>query len=183
MRGILVSNNYGSIATQERLLQDAAFLRQALERDCGHDPGETPGHPILVALSGLPGTGKSYFAGELTKLVPLLVLESDRVRKLLVPKPKYTQGEHSRVFDVCHLLIEEYLSQGCRLLFDATNLTEYFRRPLYRICDRLSVPLVLVRFTASRETVRHRLEDRGRSARPRNKVPSVGRRASSWKRL
>ena len=166
MKGMLVSNNNGSIATQERLLRDAAFLRQALERDCGRDPGRPPGHPILIALSGLPGTGKSHFAGELTKLVPILVLESDRVRKLLVPKPKYTQGEHSRVFDVCHLLIEEYLSQGRHLLFDATNLTEYFRRPLYRICDRLSVPLVLVRFTASRDTVRHRLEDREAGLHP-----------------
>ena len=114
----------------------------------------------LVALSGLPGTGKSHFARELIKQVTLLVLESDRIRKLLVPKPQYTREEHSRVFAVCHLLIEEYLALGRRVLFDATNLTEAFRRPLYLICHRLSVPLFLVWFTASQDIVRARLTER-----------------------
>ena len=123
---------------------------------------------MLVALSGLPGTGKSHFARELTKLVSFLVLESDRVRKLLVPQPKYTRGEHSRVFRVCHLLIEDYLARGRRVLFDATNLTEGFREPLYLICERLSVPLTMLRFTAPRAVVRRRLEERALGLNPQD---------------
>jgi predicted kinase len=119
-----------------------------------------------VVLSGLPGTGKSHFAGELTRLVPFQVLGSDRIRKLLVPKPRYTPGEHSRVFPACHRLIEIYLARGCRVLYDATNLTKSSRRPLYRICERLDVPLALVRFTAPQETVRRRLADRAVKPKP-----------------
>tara|TARA_B100000315_G_scaffold255968_1_gene300716 strand:- start:498 stop:1055 length:558 start_codon:yes stop_codon:yes gene_type:complete len=117
-------------------------------------------------LSGLPGTGKSYFAGELAQLVPFQVLGSDQIRKLLVPRPRYTRGEHARVFGACHLLIETYLAQGCRVLYDATNLTESSRRPLYLICERLAVPLVLVRFTAPVETVRRRLAERAMKPHP-----------------
>jgi hypothetical protein len=150
------------------LSEDVARLREVLERDDVSGAGGLAGRPspinrespILVALSGLPGAGKSYFARGLTRRVPFLVLESDRLRKALVPRPKYSPEEHSRVFAACHLLIEKYLAQGRRVLFDATNLTESFRRPLYRITDRLGVPLVLVRLTAPRKTVRRRLADR-----------------------
>ena len=146
--------------TAQQVLRDAAVLRRALGNDQEKHRANLQERPILVVLSGLPGTGKSHFARELTRLAPFFVVESDRVRKLLVPKPKYTPGEHSRVFKVCHLLIEENLAQGRRVLFDATNLTESFRRPLYLICDRLSVQLTILRFTAPVEVVRRRLADR-----------------------
>jgi len=152
--------------SRQQVLSDAAFLRNALEPNQGEDGASAQGPPILVVLSGLPGTGKSYFGRELVKLAPFFVLESDRVRKLLVANPKYTPGEHSRVFNVCHLLIEDYLARGRRVLFDATNLTESFRRPLYQICDRLSVPLTLLRFTAPLDTVRRRLADRAGGLHP-----------------
>ncbi len=148
------------------MLRDAAFLREALRADEDNLGANPRGGPMLVVLSGLPGTGKSHFARELTKLVSFLVLESDRVRKLLVARPKYTRGEHSRVFRACHLLIEDYLARGCRVLFDATNLTESFRQPLYFVCERLSVPLTLLRFTAPRAVVRRRLEERALGLHP-----------------
>ncbi len=157
-----------SLFSQQQVLRDAHVLRQTLEQDGKKGLAKASGLPILVALSGLPGTGKSHFAGELTELVHFIVLESDRVRKLLAPKPKYTPGEHARVFKACHLLIEDYLSQGCQVLFDATNLTESFRRPLYQISDRLSVPLALLKFTAPEETVRRRLRDRAAGLNPGN---------------
>ena len=145
---------------EKQSLKDASFLREALglDADKQRDGGSPQG--TLVALSGLPGTGKSHFARELTKQLSFLVLESDRIRKLLVYKPEYTGEEHSRVFAVCHLLIEDYLAKGRRVLFDATNLTEAFRRPLHLICQRLSVPLLLVWCTASQDVVKARLAER-----------------------
>ena len=160
-------NNGKTGAQQAQLLRDARILRRHLKRDganCLKQYGTsgrlTQDRPILVALCGLPGAGKTYFARELTKLVPFWVLESDRIRKALVPKPKYTPGEHSRVFNVCHLLIEDYLSQGRRVLFDATNLTENFRLPLRQISRRQNARLVLVMLTAPRDIIRQRLQDR-----------------------
>ena len=143
-------------------------MRTALESEEGEEWDHTEGAATLVALCGLPGTGKSYFARKLTEFIPLVVLESDRLRKLLVMEPRYTPDEHSRVFNACHSLIEDLLYQGRRVLFDATNLTESFRQPLYRICDKLSVPLILVRFTAPQEVVRHQLEERAKGLHPGN---------------
>lgn len=145
---------------EAELEQDEARLRRVLDPEANVGPAGACRRPFLIVLSGLPGTGKSYFARALTRRVPFLVLASDRLRKALVSQPKYTPSEHSRVFAVCHRLIEEYLADGHRVLFDATNLTESFRQPLYHIADRLGVPLVTVRFTAPLEVVRRRLEAR-----------------------
>ena len=98
--------------------------------------------------------------------MPLLVLESDRLRKVLAPNPKYTRGESARLFAACYLLIEEYLLQGRLVMLDATNLTEGFRQPLYEIAGRVAIPVVVARLTADREIVRRRLSDRGAGMHP-----------------
>jgi len=134
---------------------------------------------VLVALCGLPGTGKSYFARELIKRTHMLVLETDRLRKILVAKPKYTPGEHRRVFRACYLLIEEYLGQGERVLFDATNLTEDFRQPLYHIAEKREAQLVMVGFTAPQSVVRERLAARA-SRRALGRDP-IGYSDATWR--
>ena len=153
-------NKVATGAQQTQLLKDARILRNELNPDGGNCQIDL-GRPILVALCGLPGTGKTYFAREITNRLAFYVLESDRIRKTLVSKPKYTRGEHSRVFNACHLLIEEYLGQEKRVLFDATNLTENFRQPLRQITQRQNARLVLVKLTAPRDLVRQRLQERG----------------------
>jgi predicted kinase len=108
-------------------------------------------------MAGLPGTGKSHFTRELVSLSPFLVLETDRLRKALVAQPRYTPGEHRRVFGACHRLIEQFLEEGYPVLFDATNLTDRFRDPLYEIAERAGAPVAVAAITAPRETVRRRL--------------------------
>lgn len=119
-----------------------------------------PGDPRLLMLAGLPGSGKSTFAAEVTSRVPFVVLESDRMRKKLVGNPQYTADEHSRVFRACHRLIHDFLANGYPVLFDATNLTERNRRPVYDIARKLGVPLAIAVLTASTDVVRERLGDR-----------------------
>ncbi len=150
----------------EVLRQDIDLLRTTLDRDRRTLNLDAVGPPWLVVLCGLPGTGKSHFAKRLTARRPFLVLESDRLRKVLFVSPSYTPDEHARVFAACHHLIEEYLALGCRVLFDATNITESFRRPLYEISERLSVPLMLVWVTAPRGVIRRRLADRAAGRDP-----------------
>ena len=146
--------------TKDRTRRDADYLTEALGLDRSPREAAGPRKGTLVALSGLPGTGKSHFAAKLAGTLPCVVLESDRIRKLLVNRPQYTGPEHGRVFAVCHLLIEQCLARGHCVVFDATNLSEAVRRPLSRICGRLSVPLLWVRLTAPLDVVKRRLNGR-----------------------
>ena len=164
----LRSDSNSRRAADDQVLRDAAIMRKVLTGRSSSrvDRGST--RPFLVMLSGLPGTGKSYFARQLVERVPFLVLESDRLRKALVPHPKYTPGEHTRVFAACHLLLQEFLGQGRRVLFDAANLTEKYRQPVYQMAGRASAPLVVIGFIAPEDTVRRRLAERAAGLDPGN---------------
>ncbi|TET38329.1 MAG: ATP-binding protein [Dehalococcoidia bacterium] len=135
--------------------EDVQKLRESL----GQLPEATV-NPAFIVVSGLPGTGKSYFCRKLAERLPFPILESDALRKVLSPSPNYSPGESNRLFGACHLLIEELLRRGIPLIFDATNLVERHRERLYQIANRIGARLIIVRVEAPPELVRQRLQDR-----------------------
>ncbi|HUT97278.1 MAG TPA: ATP-binding protein [Dehalococcoidales bacterium] len=116
--------------------------------------------PAFVAVSGLPGTGKSYFCAKLAERLPFIILESDVLRKTLFSPPSYSPEESAHLFRALHLLIERLLKKGFPLILDATNLSERDRERLYNIADRLDARLILVRVEAPPELVYQRLKAR-----------------------
>ncbi len=116
--------------------------------------------PPFVVVSGLPGTGKSYFCAKLAERLPFVILESDALRKMLFSPPSYSPEESARLFRTLHLLIERLLKKGIPLILDATNLSERDRERLYNIADRLDARLILVRVEAPPELVYQRLKAR-----------------------
>ncbi len=116
--------------------------------------------PPFVAVSGLPGTGKSYFCARLAERLPFVILESDALRKTLFSPPNYSPQESAHLFRTLHRLIERLLKKGIPLILDATNLSERDRERLYNIADRLDVRLILVRVEAPPELVYQRLQAR-----------------------
>ncbi len=121
---------------------------------------EPVANPVFVVVSGLPGTGKSYFGRKLAERLPSVILESDALRKRLFRSPVYSLQESQRLFSACHCLIEELLSSGITVILDATNLVEQHRERLYHIAQRLQAKLIIVQVEAPSEVVRQRLQDR-----------------------
>ncbi|MDP2730060.1 MAG: ATP-binding protein [Dehalococcoidales bacterium] len=132
----------------ERLLESLGQLPEPMAK------------PVFIAVSGLPGTGKSYFCARLAERLLFIILESDALRRVLFPVPDYSAEESSRLFQAVHLLIEKLLKKGLSLILDATNLSERNREYLYRIAERLGMKLILVRVEAPAEVVRQRLASR-----------------------
>ena len=135
------------------------FDAQRLSESLGQLP-EPVVKPAFIVVSGLPGTGKSYFCSKLAERLPFIILESDALRKTLFPSPIYSAPESSRLFQAIHHLIEGLLKRGIPLILDATNLSERYRERLYNIADRLNAKLILVRVEAPPEVVYQRLKDR-----------------------
>ncbi|MFC1995860.1 hypothetical protein ACFLVM_03205 [Chloroflexota bacterium] len=52
---------------------------QRLTKSLGQFP-ELIVEPILIVISGLPGTGKTYFSQQLAERLPFMVLESATLR-------------------------------------------------------------------------------------------------------
>jgi predicted kinase len=149
---------------QNQLSQDLAKLRESL---C--PPPEALANPSFVVVSGLPGTGKTFFCRKLAERQPFCILESDAIRKALFPVPDYSAAESAHLFAACHSLIEWLLKNGVPVIFDATNLSEHHREHLYRISDKTGAKLVLVRVVAPPAVAYQRLQERKKGAVPENK--------------
>jgi len=134
------------------LNEDVEKLRQRLNSLPQHQI-----EPPLIVVSGLPGTGKSFFCHKLVERLPFLILSSDASRKVLFPSPQYKESENKRLFSAYHALIEELLRKGIPVIFDATNLLERHREYLYRAAKRAEAKLILVCVEAPSEVVRQRL--------------------------
>jgi adenylylsulfate kinase-like enzyme len=81
------------------------YVAEVEERLANTD--ETTANPVLVMLTGLPGTGKSHVARLLSDVLPFVIIESDQVRKPLgssyVPRPDGEAVEERRASDLrCH---------------------------------------------------------------------------------
>lgn len=117
-------------------------------------------HPVLLVMSGLPGTGKSTLARLLADRLPACVVASDALRRTLFPEPTYTGTESRVLFDLCHRLCAELLRGGRNVVFDATNLKERHRNEANHVAAATGTRLLLVRLVASEAVVAARLAHR-----------------------
>ena len=99
-------------------------------------------HPSAVAiwLTGLPASGKSTIASalkpQLEKLkLPVEVLESDAVRRVLTPTPTYSQIERDLFYRALAFMGAKLVSHGVTVIFDATA-----NRLAYRDFARSLIP-------------------------------------------
>ncbi len=141
--------------TETQIVSDTEQLLESLEQ-----LPEPMVKPAFVVVSGLPGTGKSYFCRRLAERIPVIILESDVMRKALFPSPTYSMTESARLFQAIHHLIEQLLKKGIPLVLDATNLSERNREHLYHIAYQLDARLIMVRVEAPPEVVQERLRNR-----------------------
>lgn len=147
-----------------RLDNDVAKLRQAIAR-LPEPQANTP----FVVVSGLPGSGKSYFCKCMSERLDILVISSDAMRKALFSVPAYTVDESARLFQALHRLISELLEKNIPIVLDATNLEEKNREYLYHIAKHTGARFILIWVTAPPEVIKQRLESRGRRQESDNK--------------
>lgn len=127
-------------------------------------PDETTSKPVLILMTGLPGTGKSFVSRRIQQNLPSVIVQTDFVRKTLFPRPRYTAEESALVYRTSHAIINSLLRRGYRVIFDATNLVESKREFVCRIAERAGATVIIVRTVAPREVVFERFEQRKQGA-------------------
>ncbi len=125
---------------------------------------ELTADPVLIMMSGLPGSGKSHLSRMLAERVRAVVIESDVVRKALFRQPCYSADESAAVHRACQQLMRRLLTRGVRIIFDATNLVEFQREAIYNVARGSGAQLLIVRTVAPQEIVHQRLERRREGA-------------------
>jgi adenylylsulfate kinase len=92
-------------------------------------------------LTGIPASGKSSITRELVKQlnarhVPVVVLESDEMRKILTPAPTYSDEERSRFYRALVLIGALITRNGVNVIFDATANKRAYRDQARQIINK-----------------------------------------------
>ncbi len=136
----------------------------------------TPKPPLLVAIGGLSGTGKSVLARGLAGLIEpapgAVIVRSDVVRKRLfgvsettaLPEAAYQADTTERVYDALSQTAQRILAQGCSVALDAAFLQETERREIAELARKLGVRFVGLFLTADLPTRLARIEQRANDA-------------------
>jgi adenylylsulfate kinase len=87
---------------------------------------------FAIWITGLPASGKSSVAGELVRIlrerrVPVVVLESDRLRDILTPEPTYREKERDLFYWQMVRIGALITGSGVNVIFDATANKRSFR--------------------------------------------------------
>lgn len=100
-------------------------------------------------MVGLPGSGKSTYAKELSNDLDAIICSSDTIRKELCGDIN-SQDKNEEVFKILHNRIKENLRKGKSIIYDATNINSKRRRaflselkniPCYKKCVIMATPL------------------------------------------
>lgn len=75
---------------------------------------------MIVAVCGLPGSGKSFFAERLARDLNAAYLSSDRLRKSLIETPKHTPDEKQLVYNTLFEMVKDLAKNGDTVIVDAT---------------------------------------------------------------
>lgn len=83
---------------------------------------------MIILVTGLPGTGKTSLAKDLSLLIEASLLSSDQVRKELLDTPTYSDEEKELVYRVLFLLAKYIHRTGKNCVIDASFFKEKLRQ-------------------------------------------------------
>jgi predicted kinase len=131
--------------------------------------------PLLIAMAGLPGTGKSTLAAALAGALPAVVLDKDKLRAGLIPleRVEYTRAQDDYIFELLLKAAEYNLNRGRHVILDGRTFTRCYQvdrvdlfaqehKVVFRIIECICPEeLALKRLAADKQAGSHPAADRG----------------------
>ncbi len=112
---------------------------------------------MIIMVSGLPGSGKTFFSRHLQKELTAHYLSTDMIREELGKKGDYDPQTKQLVYERMVEKAEKHLQQGMDVIVDAT-FHKSSRRDLFRrLALKMGHELVVIEIKASEQTVWQRL--------------------------
>lgn len=112
---------------------------------------------MVIIVSGLPGSGKSYFASHLAEVVQAIHLKSDQVRMELEKMGDYDQRSKLQVYQALMDRMAEALFKGYHVIVDATFHKEVTRQLAKDKIEALQQDYYYFYLTASEEIIHRRV--------------------------
>ncbi|RME64528.1 MAG: kinase [Caldilineae bacterium] len=119
-----------------------------------------PKRPYLIAVGGLPGSGKSVAAQMIAERLHARLLRSDVIRKELFPEPQYTPEEGRLTYQEMFRRAGEALAAGESVVLDATFYSRSSRKHTADMARQHGARWLFVLVTAPEDAIRERLARR-----------------------
>lgn len=116
---------------------------------------------IALWITGLPGSGKSTIADEIKKIYPkFIILRMDEFRKVVTPKPTYSEAERDIVYRSLVYLAKMLTEQGHSVIIDATGNLRKWRDIARKLIPRYGEVYLKCPLELCMERERKRVETR-----------------------
>lgn len=113
---------------------------------------------MLIAMAGLPGTGKSTLAARIAERIGGLVLNKDVVRAELFPVVEYTREQDDAAVAWMYAEAARRIAEQPVIIDGRTFSKAYQARDLFEAAARMGVEPRIIECVASDEVVKARLE-------------------------
>lgn len=113
---------------------------------------------MIVVVFGLPGSGKSYFASRLAKMINAGYINSDRLRKDMFKDRTYSEEEKSAVYKAMVDKMKEAINQNRNLVLDATFHKNETRKRLIQDAERKD-DIFFIEVKADENIIKERLKE------------------------
>jgi predicted kinase len=121
-----------------------------------------PTKPLLILLYGYPGSGKTYFARQLTDHLQTAHIHGDRIRGELFDHPRYDKEENEVIAQLMDYMTGEFLSAGLSVIYDTNAMRVGQRRLLRDMARKSHAQPLLVWFQIDTESSFARTQNRDR---------------------
>lgn len=111
---------------------------------------------MIVVVFGLPGSGKSYFASRLAKMINAGYLNSDHIRKEMFKTRIYSDQEKAAVYHAMLEKMKEAVNQNKNLVLDATFHKNKTRGLFIREIKDKNI-IFFIEINANEDLIRERL--------------------------
>jgi predicted kinase len=111
---------------------------------------------MVVIVTGLPGSGKSFFASQLAKGINADYINSDQVRKTMMPPGHYSLQEKRSVYGQMLAQAITLVNQKRKVVLDATFYNGAAREQFKDALSRIT-PVKFIEVTATKALIKDRL--------------------------
>ncbi len=111
----------------------------------------------LIAVLGLPGTGKTTFAGILATKLQAVHLNTDKIRSHLGKRGQYDPQSKQEIYEALISQTRDALDAGKTVIIDATFYRKELRAPFIKLAKDLEIDLHWIEIKAAEETIRQRV--------------------------
>lgn len=111
----------------------------------------------MIIVSGLPGSGKSFFASLLAQKIGARYLNSDRVRREIDARGEYAFEDKLIVYEEMARRASDAIRQGNTVVVDATFYLEEMRNLFVTLAKLLHEKVCFIEIVAPEDLIKERL--------------------------